>query len=147
MSLNLTRIDYADLNSRQRENYNFQKLSAVLADFGFATLRLSDDWSYADFLAQHIDSGTILRIQLKGRLLFDKKYVEKELIIAFPHGDDWYLCAHDEVLEIVLKQTDTMTGTKSWDERGQYSFPSLGTKLTELLAPYRITGSTTGLDT
>ena len=43
MPLFLQQINYSDLNSRQRENYNFQKLSAVLADFGFATLRLSDD--------------------------------------------------------------------------------------------------------
>ena len=35
---------YRDLNSRQQENYNFQKVSAVLADYGFATLRLSADW-------------------------------------------------------------------------------------------------------
>ena len=124
MPLNLSRTDYSDLNSRQRENYNFQKLSAVLADYGFATLRLSDDWSYADFLAQHVDGGTILRIQLKGRLLFDKKYMGKELVIAFPDGDHWYLCPHDEVLDLVLTETGTMTGTKSWDEHGQYSFRS-----------------------
>ena len=55
MPLELTRIRYADLNARQKENYNFQKVSAVLADFGFTTLRLTDDWQGADFIAQHID--------------------------------------------------------------------------------------------
>jgi hypothetical protein len=38
MSLELTRIRYANLNARQKEHYNFQKVSAVLADFGFVTL-------------------------------------------------------------------------------------------------------------
>jgi len=44
------RIDYKTLNSRQKENCNFQKVSAALADYGFVTLRLSDDWQGADLL-------------------------------------------------------------------------------------------------
>ncbi len=43
--MKLEPIQYADLNSRQKENYNFQKLSAVLADYGYVTMRLSDDWN------------------------------------------------------------------------------------------------------
>jgi hypothetical protein len=30
------RVSYKALNARQRENYNFQKVSAVLADYGFS---------------------------------------------------------------------------------------------------------------
>jgi hypothetical protein len=63
----LSPIDYQRLNSRQKEAYNFQKISAVLADFGYCTIRLSDDWGGADFIAQHID-GSVLKVQLKGRL-------------------------------------------------------------------------------
>ena len=63
MTLNLRRIDYALLNARQKENFNFQKLSAVLADFGFVTMRLTDDWGGADFIAQHTDGETFLRVQ------------------------------------------------------------------------------------
>ena len=74
MSLDLSRVRYADLNARQKENYNFQKVSAVLADFGFSTLRLTDDWQGADFIAQHVDGETFLKVQLKGRLTFGKKY-------------------------------------------------------------------------
>jgi hypothetical protein len=43
MPLELKRISYHDLNGRQQETYNFQKLSGVLADFGYLTIRLSDD--------------------------------------------------------------------------------------------------------
>lgn len=77
--MKLERIDYSRLNSRQKENFNFQKVSAVLADYGFVTLRLSDDWQSADFIAQHIDGVTFLRVQLKGRLTFERKYQGKGL--------------------------------------------------------------------
>lgn len=66
-------ISYDDLNSRQRENYNFHKVSAILADYGFTSIRLSDDWQGADFIAQHIDGQTFIKAQLKGRMSIDKK--------------------------------------------------------------------------
>ena len=46
-------ISYASLNSRQKETFNYQKLSAVLADYGYMTHRLSDNWQRADSIAQH----------------------------------------------------------------------------------------------
>ncbi len=48
MPLNLTRIRYIELDARQKENYNYQKLAAVLADYGFVTMRLSSDWRGAE---------------------------------------------------------------------------------------------------
>ena len=44
-------IDYRQLNSKQKEIHNFQKVSAVLADYGFNCIKLADDWNGADFLA------------------------------------------------------------------------------------------------
>ena len=41
-------IPYTDLNSRQKENYNFHKVAARMADYGFNCLRLTDDWQGAD---------------------------------------------------------------------------------------------------
>jgi hypothetical protein len=49
------RVEYQDLNSRQQENYNFQKVASHLADFGFNCIRLSDNWQGADFIACHRD--------------------------------------------------------------------------------------------
>ena len=40
--------------TKQIEQLNFQKVSAILADYGFQTIRLSNDWKGADFIAQHI---------------------------------------------------------------------------------------------
>jgi hypothetical protein len=141
MPVELNRIRYSSLNSRQKENFNFQKVSAVLADYGFVTLRLSDDWQGADFIAQHVDGSTFLRVQLKSRLTFDKKYRGKDLCVAFNDGETWYLYPHDELLERILKKTG-IGKTLSWSERGGYSFPRLSEPLHQLLDEYRITGDT-----
>lgn len=140
MAPDLTRVRYADLNARQQESYNFQKVSAVLADFGFATIRLTDDWQGADFIAQHIDGETFLKVQLKGRLTFAKKYEGKNLHIAFGHRGTWYLYPHDDLLRIVIEATDAVTGTSSWEELGGYSFSGLSRQLRDLLGPYEIGG-------
>jgi hypothetical protein len=58
MSRSFQRVRYSSLNARQQEAFNFQKVSAVLADYGFLTIRLSNDWRGADFIAQHIDGTT-----------------------------------------------------------------------------------------
>ena len=137
MAKKLKRIAYNELNSRQQENYNFQKISAVLADYGFVTMRLTDDWQGADFIAQHIDGETFMKVQLKGRLTFEKKYVGKNIQIAFQNKGTWYLFPHDELLEKVLLETNIFN-TESWSVRGGYSFPYLSGKLEILLAPYKI---------
>ena len=140
MSIKLTRIRYTDLNARQKENYNFQKVSAVLADFGFTTLRLTDDWQGADFIAQHIDGETFLKVQLKGRLTFEEKYRGKNLYVAFEHEGTWYLYPHDDVLAVVLEETN-VSNTDSWQKHGGYSFPGLSKRMASVLEPYKIEGS------
>ena len=135
------RTPYEKLNSRQRENYNFQKVSAVLADYGFSTIRLSSDWQGADFIAQHLDGTTFLKVQLKARLTFEKKYMGRDLHVCFPHGHDWYIFPHDELMRDVLKDS-TMGMSISW-ERGGYSFPKLSKRMRERLAPYRLEGTGT----
>jgi hypothetical protein len=138
LTLTLSRIDYSTLNARQKENYNFLKLSALRADYGFMTMRLSDDWQGADFIAQHIDGNTYIKVQLKGRPAFGKKYLGKDLYIAFFSEDgEWYLYPHDQVLKSVLETTG-IGATVSWTERGGYSFPTLTLQLRELLEPYKI---------
>ena len=77
MAISFEKVDYRKLNSRQQEAYNFQKISAVLADFGYLTIRLSDDWNGADFIAQHFKSKSFIGVQLKGRLCFYQKYCER----------------------------------------------------------------------
>src|SRR5512135_1985973 len=122
--VNFQQIKYSNINSRQKEIYNFQKVSGVLADYGFATYRLTDDWNGADFLAVHFNGEDFLRVQLKGRLTFEKKYMGKDLWVCFLHKDIVYLYPHDELLSEVLKVTN-IGETGSWKKDGGYSFPSL----------------------
>jgi len=137
MAITLKKIEYCNLNPKQKENYNFLKISAVLADYGFMTMRLSDDWQGADFIAQHIDGETFLKVQLKGRLSFETKYTGKNLYVAFCSKGEWYLYPHDELLNRVLGETN-VGETRSWVERGGYSFPVLSEQMQELLQPYKI---------
>lgn len=133
----LQRIDYKGLNSRQKENFNFQKVAAHLADYGFNCLRLSDDWQGADFIACHIDGNTFLKVQLKGRLNVDQKYSDKNIYIAFCEDSQWYLYPHDEVRDAILAK-GLMVDSKSWAQDGGYSWPGLSKALKELMLPYAI---------
>ena len=119
-NINFYRVCYDDLSPRQQENFNFQKVSALLADYGFMTLRLSSDWESADFIAQHIDGVKFLKVQLKGRFGIDKKYMGKELHICFPDQGHWYLCPHDMLVCQALKSTK-IGKTDAWSKpKGNY---------------------------
>lgn len=133
----LRRIGYSELNGRQKENYNYSKLSAVLADYGFVTTRLTDDWQGADILAHHIDGVTVVKVQLKSRMTFAKKYMGKEIFIAFPWlGRHWYFYPHDEV----LKSVPSVEVSDSWEKYGGFSYPKLSKEMLELLEPYKVVG-------
>lgn len=136
MGKTLQKIKYEDLNARQQESYNYQKVSAVLAEYGFTTIKLSDDWQGADFIAQHIDGTTFLKVQLKGRLTFAKKYLGKEVYICFGYEGHWYLGPHDQMSDEV-HQIHGYRATESW-EAGLYSFKSPGIEIMKVLEQYRL---------
>lgn len=120
------KINYDELNAKQKEQYNYQKVSAIFAEYGFVTMLLHDDWNGADFLAVHKD-GDVLKIQLKGRMTFDKKYLTKDLHICFRDEQNWYLYPHDEMFKKIESESN-LTQTESWLSGGKYSFPSLSEK-------------------
>ena len=132
-----TRIKYNSLNSRQKENFNFQKVAGELAEYGYNCLRLNDDWQGADFLAIHVNGNTVLKIQLKGRMTIDRKYKDKDICIAFLNGDDCYIYPHDEMLENVLK-LGKISASMSWLERGGYSWPNPPKWALDLLQKYKM---------
>ncbi len=137
MRLILELINYEQLNKRQQESYNFQQASAVLAEYGYTTIRLSDDWQGADFIAQHVDGKTFLKVQLKGRLTIDRKYEKRDIYVCFRVGNDWYLYPHDKLMRELLRTTK-VANTKSWTQKGSYSWPGLSRKLEETLKRYRL---------
>ena len=147
-----SKVFYARLNSRQKENFNFQKVSGVLADYGFSTIRLSDDWQGADFLAYHVNGSHFLKVQLKGVLTVDTKYKGKDIWICFPDKtrQQWYLFPHDVFLDWRLfdpsNKKNNIGATKGWGgpanwgavATGAYSWPSLSKKDKKWLQPYVI---------
>ena len=123
--MKFTKFPYEKLNARQKESHNYQKLSAILALYGFSTIRITDDWYGADFLATHASGGTVLKVQLKPRLYFSKAYKGKKLWLCFPVPNGAYLIPHDKALRIVLRERRCLSSSKSWKERNAYSMNSV----------------------
>ncbi len=131
------RVNYEDLNSRQKENYNFHKVAAELANYGFNCIRLSDDWQGADFIACHINGDTFLKVQLKGRLTVSQKYSNKNVHIAFNSSNKWYLYPHDTLRDELLN-LDLIRGSKSWDSDGEFHWPKIPKHLQAHMEKYAI---------
>jgi len=134
--MKLNRITPSKLKGRKKEAYNFQKASGILADYGFQTIKLSDDWCGADFIAQHID-GEFIKVQLKSRIAVGEKYRNQNLWICFPSKDDWYLVPHDELLTCLKKKKKSIENTQSW-KNGGYSIGYVTAELTIALEKYKI---------
>ena len=133
------KINYKKLNARQKENYNYQKISSTLAEYGFSTIRLSDDWQSADFIAQHYKDKTFLKVQLKGRLSIDKKYMNKNIWICFRIKKNLYLYPHDEIMDYIVANSPTnISNTISWGKRGLYSWPTIPRWILKFLDQYKL---------
>jgi len=126
--MQLKRIAYSKLNSRQKEIFNFQKVAGLLAEYGFNCMKLADDWQGADFLAYHKDGSQTLKVQLKSRPMIGKKYIGKSLFMAFPVRNAWYMIEHDNLVALVGKHTAWLT-SKSWRSHGSYSSANPNPKL------------------
>lgn len=111
-----SKIKYSKLNSRQKENYNFHKVASKLADYGFNSLRLNDDWEGADFIA--INSKQMIKVQLKSRFTIDKKYLGKKLHIAFLEKGEVKIYKHDDAVSMI---PDNTKNSKSW-KKGNYTW-------------------------
>ena len=111
------RVDYNKLNSKQKENYNFHKVASALADYGYDSMRLNNDWEGADFIA--VKNDEMLKIQLKGRFTVDEKYIDKSILIAFIENDIVKIYDHDEAVNML---PDNILDCSSWSEKGGYSW-------------------------
>jgi hypothetical protein len=101
----MKKVDYKTLNSKQKESYNYQKISGVLAEYGYTTYRMYDDYNGADFHAVHSD-GHVLKVQLKGRVTIHQKYFGKDIYIAFSNDrETWYLFPHDEFHKVITSHS------------------------------------------
>jgi frataxin-like iron-binding protein CyaY len=131
------KVSYGDLTARQKELFNFQKIAATLADYGFNCIKLADDWQGADFLAYHVNRATTLKVQLKSRVTIGRKYCDKQIWMAFPHKGYWYLIEHDRLVERIGQHTDWLS-SPSWKNMLGYSSTSINAGLLNSLAEDRL---------
>ena len=111
------KIDYNSLNSKQKENFNYHKVASALAEYGYDSMRLNNDWQGADFIA--VNGDNMIKVQLKGRFTLDKKYIGKDIYIAFIEDKIVKIYNHDYALSIV---PENLLNTKSWEDNGLYSW-------------------------
>ena len=115
MDIDLTKVSYKDLNSKQKENYNYHKVASALAEYGYDSMRLSNDWEGADFIS--VKGDDMIKVQLKGRFTIDKKYIAKDIHIAFIEDDVIKMYKHDEAVDIV---PENVSNSSSWVNKGLY---------------------------
>lgn len=133
--MSFTPKPFTSLNAKQKEIYNFHKVAARLADYGFHSVWLGDDWKGADFLAVHVDGETVLRVQLKARLAIDKKYWGKNLHIAFRHGERVFVYPHDELVAWVIDRKHVGEATTAWKDNGSWHWAKLPQWASAFLEP------------
>ena len=109
----------------------------MLAEYGYNCIKLTDDWQGADFLAYHKDGTQTLKVQLKARINIKRNYMCKDLYLAFPVRDDWYLILHDDLVCIVGENTKWLN-SPSWKNKGEYSSGKPSKELLARLANYAL---------
>ena len=109
------KIKYSNLNAKEKENFNFHKIASSLADYGYNSMRLNNDWEGADFIA--IKDDEMLKVQLKGRFTIDKKYLSKDIYIAFIENKIVKIYKHDDAVKKIPKN---ISESSSWKDKGSY---------------------------
>jgi hypothetical protein len=139
-----SKVEYGRLNGRQQEVHNFHQIAARLAQYGYATYPIRDDWNGGDMIARHmLDSRKpTLTIQVKGRMTFAKKYLEKDLWLAFPFKEMVYVFPHDLVLRRYLAlrkaKRSPLDNNNSWAKGGLVSWRRPTADILEILKPYTL---------
>lgn len=110
------KIDYYKLNARQKENYNFHKVASALAYYGYDSMRLNNDWEGADFIS--VNKDEMIKVQLKSRFTVAKKYLYKDIFIAFIEDGQVKIYNHDEAVSLLSENIIT---SKSWVNDGAYT--------------------------
>jgi len=88
-----------------------------------------------DFVLYRESDNRLQKVQLKSRWTIDKKYIGRDIWIAFPMKGEWYLMPHDKMIE--LAKVEGTTNTKSWIAGGAYSKPRPSEATIAQCAPYK----------
>jgi hypothetical protein len=88
-----------------------------------------------DFVLYRESDDQLRKVQLKSRWTIDRKYIGRDIWVAFPIGDTWYLMPHDKM--VAAAEADGVTQTASWKDAGAYSRPRLSVAAIAHCEPYR----------
>jgi len=72
-------------------------------------------------------TGEVVKIQLKGRLTIDRKYLKKQLYIAFSDNGNWYCYPHDYMFLIITNHSEgaMQSGVRSMSLIPKWIIPTL----------------------
>lgn len=120
--------------SQVREVINRNALVSLALDLGYnAFLPVYDGG--VDFILYNEETGDLKKVQLKGRWMIDRKYVDRDIWIAFHDRGNWYLCPHDTLVE--HGTTYGFTAQASWTAKNAYSYAPLSKRMQADLKSYR----------
>lgn len=120
--------------SQVREVINRNTVISLALEQGFNAFVPVYDGG-VDFILYRESDLELRKVQLKARWTIDRKYLGRDIWIAFPIAGDWYLMRHDEM--VTAAEADGVTKSKSWIDDGNYSRPRLSVAAISKCAPYR----------
>ena len=136
------KVKYDSLKTtKQKEIYNFQKVSAIFVDYGYSVTPLRDDAEFADFVAVPFirdEKTEPLWVQLKSGFTVRKEYLDKNLYICFFERKEkmWYLYPHDDFYK---KYEDKFQKkAKTWDKTHKYEMDFIPSFVKHELDNYKI---------
>lgn len=119
-------VRYELLSGKEQESFNAAHLKSLMASWGYLeAFVVNGDKHGADLLFYRSSDGKVLKVQLKGRPTINKEYANKDIYVAYEDKSKgkWYVYNHDAVMNKTLA-LGKCAGTKSWDERGSWSWSS-----------------------
>jgi hypothetical protein len=120
--------------SQVREVINRNTVISLALEQGFnAFLPVYDGG--IDFILYRESGLEVRKVQLKARWTIDRKYIKRDIWIAFPVAGDWYLMPHDEMLRDA--DLEGVTKTIAWIKDGLYSRPRMSVAAIKKCSKYR----------
>lgn len=121
--------------SQVREVINRNIVVSLVLDMGFNVFLPVYDGG-VDFILYRERDAALRKVQLKSRWTIDRKYVGRDIWVAFPIVGEWYLMPHDEM--VALGDAEGITKTASWTEGGAYSKPRPSMATINACSSYRL---------
>ena len=128
------KVKYYELTGKEQEVYNYAKTASALVDYGFACNLITADKHGADMIAYNFFTSENILIQLKGsRAVVDKKYVGRNLWIAFTDRKTNEICMYDHDSALEIFENTKSANTKTWKLTGFYNGRSLHKQFNEII--------------